>query len=212
MPKKINTKKSASAQFASIKAIQRAAAGESTVLFASVQGAKGNGYFRVRTADGVDLTGTPQGKFTSGTMRIAAGQIVVLEGVPADIKTGLARARTIPYEIVGVVQERHVAEQLVKRGELAREVLRDANSAGTFDAAPAEELDDLFEAAEAAPEADAVADVRGGVRDQRKAADARRAVAARVELLLGLAPLRAAYGGEAAAPKAEDDEVNVDDL
>ena len=44
MPKKINTKKSASAQFASIKAIQRAAAGESSVLFASVQGAKGKGY------------------------------------------------------------------------------------------------------------------------------------------------------------------------
>jgi translation initiation factor IF-1 len=205
MPKKINTKKSASAQFASIKAIQRAAAGESSVLFASVQGAKGNGYFRVRTAEGVELTGTPQGKFTSGTMRISAGQIVVLEGVPADIKTGLARARTIPYEIVGVVQERHVAEQLVKRGELAREVLRDATSAGVF-ATPEAEEDDLFEAAEA-PESEEAADVRGGVRDQRKAADARRAVAARVELLLGMTPLRAAYGG---APK--DDEVNVDDI
>lgn len=210
MPKKINTKKSASAQFASIKAIQRAAAGESTVLFASVQGAKGNGYFRVRTADGVDLTGTPQGKFTSGTMRISAGQIVVLEGVPADIKTGLARARTIPYEIVGVVQERHVAEQLVKRGELAREVLRDANSAGAMETV-AEEVDDLFEAAEAAPEGEAVADVRGGVREQRKAADARRAVAARVELLLGLTQVRAPFGG-GETKAAEDDEVNVDDL
>ena len=203
MPKKINTKKSASAQFASIKAIQRAAAGESSVLFASVQGAKGNGYFRVRTAEGVELTGTPQGKFTSGTMRISAGQIVVLEGVPADIKTGLARARTIPYEIVGVVQERHVAEQLVKRGELAREVLRDATSAGVF--ATPEEEDDLFEAAEA-PESEETADVRGGVRDQRKVADARRAVAARVELLLGLTQVRAPFGGAAA------DEINVDDI
>jgi translation initiation factor IF-1 len=206
MPKKINTKKSAAAQFASIKAIQRASAGEGGLLFASVQGSRGNGYFRVLLQDGVELTGTPQGKFTSGTMRISAGQIVVLEGVPADIKKALPRVRAMPYEIVGVVQERHVAEQLVKKGSMPREVLVSATSAGNISGVPEEE-DDLFEAAEA-PEGGAEADMRGGVKEQRKMAESRAAVAARVEVLLGLQQLRTPFGGEA---KAEDD-VNIDDL
>ena len=203
MAKKINTKKSAAAQFASIKAVQRAAAGDVGVLFASVQGIKGNGYFRVRMADGTELTATPQGKFTSGTMRISAGQIVVLEGVPLDIKNGLPRARAIPYEIVGVVQERHIAEQLVKRGSLACEVLRDATTAGTIESTVVEE-DEFFEATEEHVESVDVG--RGSVRDQRKSAEARRSVAARVEVLLGQAPLRATLGD------AVEPEINIDDL
>ena len=194
MPKKCNTKKSASAQFQCLKAIKSAAEGSDGLVFASVQSAKGNGYFTLRLAEGKTARGTPRGLFTSGSMRISVGQIVVLEGVPADIKFCRGRERAIPYEIVGVIQERREAEQFVRKGKLPREVLAHALSAGNFEEAVAPELADLFEAP---TEADDVFE-EGGKKGRRQA-EAAAAIRARVELLEA--------GGAAVVP-----DVKVDDL
>ena len=194
MPKRQNISKAAAAQLQSARAVQKAAAGGNNLVFMSVQSTKGDGYFRVRMADGIELTGTPRGLFTSGSMRISVGQIVVLEGVPADIKFCRGRERAIPYEIVGVIQERREAEQFVRKGKLPREVLAHALSAGNFEEAVAPELADLFEAP---TEADDVFE-EGGKKGRRQA-EAAAAIRARVELLEA--------GGAAVVP-----DVKVDDL
>ena len=190
MPKTKNVKKAAAATAKSSRAVLKA----SGDVFMSVQSTKGDGYFRVRMADGIELTGTPRGLFTSGSMRISVGQIVVLEGVPADIKFCRGRERAIPYEIVGVIQERREAEQFVRKGKLPREVLAHALSAGNFEEAVAPELADLFEAP---TEADDVFE-EGGKKGRRQA-EAAAAIRARVELLEA--------GGAAVVP-----DVKVDDL
>ena len=167
MPKKCNTKKSASAQFQCLKAIKSAAEGSGGLVFASVQSAKGNGYFTLRLAEGKEARGTPRGLFTSGSMRISVGQIVVASGSQ---KNGM--------EIVGVIQDRATAEELVASGAMPAEILGGAYSAGGI----LETVeDDLFEASEEVAEAP---EVRGGVKGQRAFADARRSIAARLESLI----------------------------
>jgi translation initiation factor IF-1 len=193
MPKRQNISKAAAAELQSARAVQKAASGAGG-LFMSVQSTKGDGYFRVRMADGIELTATPRGLFTCGSMRISVGQIVVLEGVPEDIKFCRGRERSIPYEIVGVIQERREAEQFVRKGKMPREVLAHALSAGNFEEAIAPELADLFEAP---AEADDIFE-EGGKKGRRQA-EAQAAIRARVELLEA--------GGAAVVP-----DVKVDDL
>lgn len=156
---KTNVSKSAAAQHQCIKAIQRAADGE--LQFYSVQKALGNAFFCLRDEKGKDHRGTPRGLFTKGTMLVSVGQIVVAEG---DAK-GL--------EIIGVIQRRSEATDLVKAGALPRDVLAHAIAAGAM-TAPVEEEDDLFETLAE----DTEAEVRGGVRQQRAKADAMRSVSA----------------------------------
>jgi len=164
-PKRQNINKKAAAELQSQRAVQKAA----PEAFLSVQSTKGNGFFTLRSAKGVEVRGTPRGLFTCGSMRISVGQIVVVEG---DAKLGV--------EIVGVIQERHEAEQMVKKGRFPREVLTAAIGAGNIEGGPAEELDDLFEEAE---EGEAYAE-EGGKKGRRQA-EAAAAIRARVELLSG---------------------------
>jgi len=174
MPKKPSVKKNAAAEFQSIKAIRAAATGDARYAFMSVQSAKGNGYFMLRTAMGRDVRGTPRGLFTSGSMRISAGQIVVVEGDAA-----------LGVEIVGVMSDRHDCEQLVRKGRMPREVLASAISAGGVSGGVAEE-DDLFEKADEVVSG-AVADCRGGMVASRAMAASRAAVSSRVAQLLAAA-------------------------
>jgi len=174
MPKTPSVKKNAAAQFQSIKAVMAASAGDARYTFMSVQSAKGHGYFTLRSAAGREVRGTPRGLFTSGSMRISAGQIVVVEGDPS-----------LGVEIVGVIGERHAAEQLVRKGRMPREVLASAVSAGSVSGVLAEE-DDLFEKPEETA-SDAVADVRGGVKAARAMAASRDAISSRVAQLLAAA-------------------------
>ena len=160
---KVNVSKSASAQFQSIKAIKRAASGESGLCFASVLSAKGNGYFTLRDAEGKEMRGTPRGLFTKGTMLISVGQIVVAEGDP---RKGV--------EIIAVIQEKSQAEDLVARGSMSATVLAAAAGSGAAHVPVAE--DDLFEAPEE-EEGAVKQEVRGGVVAQRKMAEALRSVA-----------------------------------
>jgi len=160
---KINVSKSASAQFQSIKAIKRAASGESGLCFASVHSAKGNGYFTLRDAEGKEMRGTPRGLFTKGTMLVSVGQIVVAEGDP---RKGV--------EIIAVIQDKSQAEDLVARGFMSATVLAAAAGCGAAHVPVAE--DDLFEAPEEA-DGSVKQEVRGGVVAQRKMAEAMRSVA-----------------------------------
>lgn len=121
-----------------MKAIARAAEGTTGLAFYSVQKCLGNAFFSLRNAKGEDIRGTPRGLFTRGTMHISVGQIVVAEGD----KRGL--------EIVGVINERSVAESLVKAGSMPREVLMSASSAGVYAQTQLSSIneDDLFEQVE----------------------------------------------------------------
>ena len=171
MPKKCNTKKSASAALQCMKAIAAAAKGtDPNLFFASVHSAKGNGFFTLRLEDGAEVRGTPRGLFTSGNMRVSPGQIVVASGD----KRGM--------EIVGVIQDRTQAEELVADGKMPRSVLTSAVGAGGFDM-PEEEEDDLFETTHAT---EAVEEVSPhGVRAARAMAENRRAITKRLAALVG---------------------------
>ena len=139
------SKKSESALRQNKLSVKKASEEGSGLCFLSVQAARGNGYFTLRKEDGREITGTPRGLFTSGSMRISVGQIVVVDGIPED----QSKIKDHPYEIVGVVQERSEARELIKSGRMSKKVLTFALSAGALTQAPedgmAETLDDLFE-------------------------------------------------------------------
>jgi len=148
MPKTVITKKnrkSPSAVRQSSQYIKRAAEGDKTLSFLSVQAVRGNGYFTLRRADGREILGTPRGLFSKGSMRISVGQIVVVEGIPEDTSKILA----CPYEIMGVIQERDLAIELVESGRMSKEVLIAATMAGSMaDTTMADTLADIFEEGE----------------------------------------------------------------
>ena len=148
MPKTVITKKnrkSPSAVRQSSQYIKRAAEGDKTLSFLSVQAARGNGYFSLRRADGREILGTPRGLFSRGSMRISVGQIVVVEGIPGDP----SKILTCPYEIMGVIQERDLAIELVESGRMSKEVLIAATMAGSMaDTTMADTLADIFEGSE----------------------------------------------------------------
>jgi translation initiation factor IF-1 len=63
---------------ANAEAIEQAFGG-SKVVFARVEACFGNAQFRLKMADGSEGRGTPLGKFTFATLRIAPGQVVICE-------------------------------------------------------------------------------------------------------------------------------------
>jgi len=175
--------------------------------FLSVQRRLGNGYFTLRTAKGKDVRGTPRGLFTSGTMRIAVGQIVIVE----------KGDQTVGVEIIGVVgdpRESREPRAYVRAGRFPAEVLAMAASAGAVDGGGvASELDDLFEAP--AQEAAEMPEVRGGIKAQRAAAATDAAIASRVAALMaggGGESVSAARSLMAEGIEVEEVAVDLEDL
>jgi hypothetical protein len=196
MPKTKNVKKAAAATAKSIRAVMKA----SGDVFMSVQSAKGNGNFVLKTAKGKEVR---CGRISRG-LRISVGQIVVTEGDHA-----------LGVEVIGVIGERAEAERMVRKGIMPAEVLLAAVAVGSFEAASSAELDDLFERR---PASEGVALGGGGegvarsMKDQRAMASSDAAIAARVAALLG-------GGGSAEKPavRIEGDEeveeaVDLEDL
>ena len=139
------SKKATSALRQSALYIQRAAEGDKTLSFLSVQAAKGNGYFTLRRADGKEILGTPRGLISKNAINIHVGQIVVVEGIPEVASKVLA----CPYEIMGVIQERDLAIELVDKGKMSKQVLISATTAGSMvDMTMADTLADIFEGSE----------------------------------------------------------------
>jgi len=176
MPKQANVKKSAAALFQNQKQIKNAAAGKT--VFAAVAKGLGRAQFQLVLTGGKNVVGTPRGLFTKGTMRISVGQVVIVEGLQR--KEGDARA-DLPWEIVARIDSDSEAKQLVKSGKMPADVLRFATTANAVETATVSN-DDLFEEDEEFWEQGA-ADVRGGVRAARKAAEAQRSISSRVASL-----------------------------
>jgi hypothetical protein len=194
MPKKPSVKKGAAAQFQNWKAVQAAVDGKGALNFMSVMKAMGNGYFQLCTADGKLFQGTPRGLFGKGAMRIDVGQIAIAEG--ALLTSAGSKARVL--EIVGVIRERHEAEDYVRKGKLPAKVLELAISAGTMAGAEDEKkraakaVDEAVEFAGSDEEGeegeeDEAADgepAKGGLKQSRAKAATMRAISSRAALLM----------------------------
>ena len=176
MPCKKNIKKSAAALFQNAKAIEKAMAEGAT--FGAVIRRLGNGAFSIQLDEkGKEkVQGTPRGLFTSGTMRIHVGQLVIVEGASA----------TRPWEIVALIDEKSTADALVKRGRLSAKLVGVANAAGAVEEEEAPK-EDIFLPAEGEEDfwTQGIADVRGGLKAERKAQEEAATISARVATLKG---------------------------
>lgn len=172
MPKNINTKKSASALFQNQKAIDRA--WKVDVTFGAVTRALGNGGFEVSLAE-ASVQATPRGLFGKGSVHIAVGHVVIVEG---QMRGKDDKRASLPMEIVARLDSKADIQLFIKKGRMPAVILRIAESAGVMDSSEAAE-EDIFEEAEG-EEAFWGADVKGGMKQQRKAEEARRTIAARV--------------------------------
>ena len=81
MPRTSNSYKKISAQKRNETALQAAFNVKVPILFARVEACLGNAQFRLVTANGSTVNGTPLGLFTRATMPINPGQIVLSAGL-----------------------------------------------------------------------------------------------------------------------------------
>ena len=177
MPPNKNIKKGAAALFQNSKEIERAFKNGATC--GAVTKRLGNGGFTVQLSSKKSVMGTPRGLFTSGTMRISVGQIVIVVGT--DRAEGDSRP-ALPWEIVARVDDKATAKLLVKSGCMPAEVLSIASSAGVIETAALEaDDDDLFEDDDFWQQGQA--DLKGGMKAERKAQEAEASIAARVASL-----------------------------
>jgi hypothetical protein len=191
MPKKMNTDKAAAAVYQNAKAIEEAK--KSGGLFGAVTKALGNRGFEItlRLAEkgkspvGVTVQATPRKLFQGGRkapIRIAVGHVVLLAGE----LTYSARQR--PLEIVGRLDSKEEINELITMGCMSSAVLGIAETAGAVETGKtkiAEE--DLFESDESGEEfwASGLQEAKGGLKEQRKAAETVATIAARVATLRG---------------------------
>jgi hypothetical protein len=170
----MNIKKAASALNQNQKQIKAALQGAS-VTFASVEKSLGRAQFllQIFTEKGIkSVTGTPRGLFTAGTMRIAAGQIAIVEG-----------SEKLGFEIVARIDDLSDAQKLVKLGALPAEILAAAQVAGSKSGvAAAVEDDGLFDYSEA-QEGAVEPSLKGGVKGARKQQESLAAAAALADRL-----------------------------
>jgi translation initiation factor IF-1 len=116
------TKKAACALRSNLEAIRRAFEGGGVVL-ARVDGCLGNSQFRLKFSDGREGRGTPLGKFTFATLRIAPGQIVICE--PGKLDSVLT--------IVGRFDRHKDVAQLVKQKLIPKSLLVDGDQDVCFE-------------------------------------------------------------------------------
>ena len=182
MPKKANISKKAAAQFQNKKAILKALNGtKEEVTFAAVERAMGFAKFGLRVG-AYSVEGTPRGLFTSGTMRVSVGDIVIVDGYG----TTNARGEQMIVEIVGRLEKQDIKD-LLSSGILRRETVSAAKAASSMAACEEPETDDeLFEREEDDLGQD---DIWGkeGPKSKKKALAVEQANAATSQLLQKLA-------------------------
>ena len=154
MPKTMNIKKAASALNQNQKQIKAALKGAS-VTFAAVEKSLGRAQFLLKLTEHKTAKGSPRGLFSAGTMRISAGQIVIVEG-----------SEKLGFEIVARIDDLSDAQKLVKDGLMPADVLASAAAAGALTTA-VEEEDDLFDYSEA-QQGVAEPSMKGGVKGARR--------------------------------------------
>lgn len=199
MPPKKNIKKGAAALFQNSKEIDRALKHGAT--FGAVTKRVGNGGFTIQISSKKSVLGTPRGLFTSGTMRINVGQLVIVVGT--DRPEGDSR-KALPWEIVALIDDKSTADNLVSKGVMPAEIMGFAASAGAMGSTAVVE-EDLFESDDSEDDfwAKGVADVRGGLKAERKAQEAAATISARVASLKSGKSKKGVDGGVAVGDLAD---------
>jgi translation initiation factor IF-1 len=176
MPKKVNIKKGAAALFQNGKVIAKAM--EEGGTFGAVVKKIGNGGFLVAVNSKKNVLAVPRGLFTKRTMRIEVGQVVILEG---QIHANL------PLEISARLDTRAEINALIKQGHMSAEILGIAETAGAVVTTAEQPLakEALFNEEEIDEEVwnQGIADVRGGLKQERKAKETAASIAARLGTL-----------------------------
>lgn len=163
MPKSMNIKKAASALHQNQRQINAALKG-AEVEYGAVEKSLGRAQFLLKLTNHKTATGTPRGLFTSGTMRISPGQIVIIQGC---IKTG--------FEIVGCISDLKVAQKLVTLGLMPADILASASTVGSV--AEVVKDDDLFDYSQATG-GEVEVSAKGGVAGTRRQQESLAAAAA----------------------------------
>ena len=199
MPPRKNIKKGAAAQFQNCKEIDRAM--KSGATFGAVTRRVGNSGFTIQLSSKKSVMGTPRGLFSPSTMRINVGQLVIVVGT--DRPEGDLRP-ALPWEIVALIDDKSTADSLVKKGVMPAEVMGFAASAGAMASAAVVE-DDLFDAEDSDEDfwTKGAADVRGGLKAERKAQEAAATISARVASLKGGKSKKGVDGGVAVGDLAD---------
>lgn len=199
MPPKKNIKKGAAALFQNSKEIDRALKHGAT--FGAVTKRVGNGGFTIQISSKKSVMGTPRGLFTSGTMRINVGQLVIVVGT--DRPEGDSR-KALPWEIVALIDDKSTADALIRKGVMPAEVMGFAASAGAMASTNVVE-EDLFESDDSEGDfwTKGVADVRGGLKAERKAQEAAATISARVASLKSGKAKKGVDGGVAVGDLAD---------
>lgn len=189
MPKNMNTNRAASAVFQNEKALDDAET-HGGALFGAVVKTLGNRSFQINLGSVTKtlVQATPRKLFQGGRkapIRIAVGHVVLLAGT----LTGNNMQR--PLEIVGLLDSKERIRGLIKAKAMGPEILAIAESAVEQETKE-DKVDDVvtFEEAPASviPEdfwAEGLKDVKGGLREQRKAAETAATIKARVDTLKG---------------------------
>jgi len=180
-------------------------------LFGAVTKQLGNGGFQVtlRAAatkgQRTTVQATPRGLFGKGVMRIALGHVVLLEGALAP--TGQVQR---PLEIFACYDSRAEIKELIELGFLPADVLGIAETAGAVETVEAPLAKEQLFAEEDEEDfwMQGIADVKGGLKAERKAQETAATIAARVAGLKG-ARTAAASGTKR---KGVDGGVEVGDL
>ena len=178
----MNIKKAASAINQNQKQIKAALKG-ADVTFAAVEKSLGRAQFLLKLSGHKTAKGSPRGLFSAGTMRISAGQIVIVEG-----------SEKLGFEIVARIDNLSDAQKLVKDGFMPPDVLAAAGVAGALTVVAEEEEDDIFDRSEEVGGASFEPSMKGGVKAARKQQESMAAVSA----------LAARLGSN------DDDEVDID--
>ena len=161
----MNIKKAASAINQNQKQIKAALKGVE-VTFAAVEKSLGRAQFLLKLANHKTAKGAPRGLFSAGTMRISAGQIVIIEG-----------SEKLGFEIVARIEDLSDAQKLVKMGAMPADVLAAASVAGALTVV-AEEEDDLFDRSEEVTGTSFEPSMKGGVKGARKQQESMAAASA----------------------------------
>jgi len=155
-------------------------------LFGAVIKRLGNGGFQVQlqqTGKGrLQVQASPRGLFTNGSMKITVGHVVLLSGELMPVGT-----QQRPLEIVGRLDNKAEIRDLIRAGHMPASVLAIADSASASESAQQVAEDDLFESDDSDEDfwVQGVADVRGGLKAERKAQETAATIAARVASLKG---------------------------
>ena len=130
----------------------------------------------------LQVQASPRGLFTNGSMKITVGHVVLLAGELMPV--GLQQR---PLEIVGRLENKAEIRDLIRAGHMPASVLAIADSASASESAQQVVEDDIFESDDSDEDfwVQGVADVRGGLKAERKAQETAATIAARVASLKG---------------------------